>query len=183
MKIIGVLTTGPVVRNHFSSKMAGKSIATQRTGHHSLSMVLSTSSHTSSSPTFPTSSSKETVTTTEHQATDRSESTSVEVRGNLSHDLPDWLQEFKHGLVDGSVSEHRDASSSFQESPLESRAKVEWASGKNSVYTHFPKDPNCDICWKTEIIRASCRRRAGTTVVPKAEHCGDFNSCGSQSSQ
>ena len=35
-----------------------------------------------------------------------------EVRGNLSHDLPEWLQEFRHGLVDESVPEHRDASSS-----------------------------------------------------------------------
>ena len=25
------------------------------------------------------------------------------VRGNLSHDLPEWLQEFRHGLVDESV--------------------------------------------------------------------------------
>ena len=42
-------------------------------------------------------------------------------------------------------------------------------SGKHSVYTHFPKDPNCDICLKTKITRASCRRRAGT-VVPKAKN-------------
>ena len=41
-------------------------------------------------------------------------------------------------------------------------------SGKHSVYTHFPKDPNCDFCLKTKITRASCRRRAGT-VVPRAE--------------
>ena len=35
------------------------------------------------------------------------------------------------------------------------------------VSTHFPKDPNCDICLKTKIARASCRRRTGT-VVPRA---------------
>ena len=44
---------------------------------------------------------------------------------------------------------------------------------QHSVYTHFPKDPNCDICLKTKITRASCRRRAGT-VVPRAEHFGDL---------
>ena len=44
-------------------------------------------------------------------------------------------------------------------------------SGKHSVYTHFPEDPNCDIRFKTKITRASCRRRAGT-VVPIAEHFG-----------
>ena len=46
-------------------------------------------------------------------------------------------------------------------------------SGEHSVYTHFPKDPNCEICLKTEITRASCRRRAGT-VVPRAENFGDL---------
>ena len=56
---------------------------------------------------------------------------------------------------------------------MESRAKVEPGSGKHSVYTHFPKDPNCDICLKTKITRASCRRRAGT-VVPRAENVGDL---------
>ena len=35
-----------------------------------------------------------------------------EVRGNLSHYLPEWLEEFKDNLVDDSVPEHRDASSS-----------------------------------------------------------------------
>ena len=59
------------------------------------------------------------------------------------------------------------------ELPTEPRAKVEPSSGKHSVYSHFPKDPNCDICVKTEITRASCRRRTGT-VVPRAEHFGDL---------
>ena len=57
--------------------------------------------------------------------------------------------------------------------PMESRTKVEPGSGKHSVHTHFPKDPNCDICLKTKITRASCRKRTGT-VVPRAEHFGDL---------
>ena len=61
----------------------------------------------------------------------------------------------------------------LHELPMESRAKVELGSGKHSVYTHFPKDPNCDICLQTKITMASCRRRAGT-VVRKAENVGDF---------
>ena len=64
--------------------------------------------------------------------------------------VPDWLQEFKHGLVDESVPEHRDTFCSSHELPMESRARVEPGSGKHSVYTHFPKDPNCDIWEKTE---------------------------------
>ena len=72
----------------------------------------STSSSASSSPTSPASSSQESVTPTEHPASTRSENMSEEVQGNLSHDLPERLQEFRHGLVDESVPEHRDASSS-----------------------------------------------------------------------
>ena len=45
--------------------------------------------------------------------------------------------------------------------------------GKHSVFTRFLKDPNCDLCLKTKITRASCRRRAGT-VVPRAESFGDL---------
>ena len=92
------------------------------------------------------------------------------------------VQEFRENLVDerslleprGDPSPgHRDTSSSSHELPVESRAKVDPVSGKHGVYTHFPKDPNCDICLRTKITRASCRRRAGT-VVPRAEKFGDL---------
>ena len=69
--------------------------------------------------------------------------------------------------------EDQDTSSSSHELPMEWRAQAEPGSGKHSAYTHFPKDPNCDICLKTKITRSYCRRRAGT-VVPKAENCGDL---------
>ena len=105
-----------------------------------------------------------------------------EVQSDLSHELPDWLQDFREKFVDErSLWEpwrnpepgYRDISSSFHKFPMESRAKVEPGSGKHGVYTHFPKDPNCDISLKTKITRASCRRRAGT-VVPRAENFGDW---------
>ena len=67
----------------------------------------------------------------------------------------------------------QDTCSSSHGLPMEPRAKVELGSGKQSVHTHFPKDPNCDICLKTKITRSSCRRRAGT-VVPRAEQFGDL---------
>ena len=65
--------------------------------------------------------------------------------------------------------EDQDTSSSSHELPMESRAKVEPGSGEHGVNTHFPKDPNCDVCLKTKITRASCRRLAGT-VGPRAEN-------------
>ena len=113
---------------------------------------LSTSSSSSSSPTSPTSSSRETVTRTEYPASTRSEIISAEV-GNSSHDLPEWPEDFN---VDESVPEHRDASSSSHELLSEPRAKV--VSGKHSIFIHFPKDRNCDICLRTKITR----KRTGT---------------------
>ena len=105
-----------------------------------------------------------------------------EVQRDMSHELPDWPQEFRENLVDESTSTEpsgnpeqrtRATSKSSHELPMEPRAKVEPGSGKHSVYTHFPKGPNCDICLKTKITRSSCRRRTGT-VVPRAEHFGDL---------
>ena len=105
-----------------------------------------------------------------------------EVQRELLHDLLDWLQDFRENLVNESspleprrnpAPKDRDTASSSHELPMEPRAKVEPGSGKHSVYTHFPKDPNCDICLKTKITRASCRRRAGT-VVPRAGKIGDL---------
>ena len=43
--------------------------------------------------------------------------------------------------------------------------------GKLSIYTHFPKDRNCEICQRTKIKRAPCRRRIGG-AVPRAENFG-----------
>ena len=45
--------------------------------------------------------------------------------------------------------------------------------GKHSDYTHFPKDRNCEICQRTKIKRAPCRRRIGRVVLG-AENVGDL---------
>ena len=41
--------------------------------------------------------------------------------------------------------------------------------GKHSVYSHFPKDRNGEICQRTKITRSPCRRRIAG-VVPCAEN-------------
>ena len=91
-----------------------------------------------------------------------------QVLGDQYHsDIPEWLQEFKENLVDDSVPEHRDShASSSHELSLEPTSSADL--GKHSVYTHFPKDRNCEICKRTKIPRAPCRRRIGR-VVPRAE--------------
>ena len=86
------------------------------------------------------------------------------VRRNPLPDLPGWLEEFTENLVDESVPAHRDApASSSRESTSEPRVKE--VSGKHSIYTHFPKDQNCDICLRTKITRAPCRKRTGTAIL------------------
>ena len=54
--------------------------------------------------------------------------------------------------------------------------------GKHSVDTPFPKDRNCEICQRTKITRAPCRRLIGGVVL-RAENFGDFDYSRSQSSQ
>ena len=140
---------------------------------------LSTSSFTT--PTPPSSSSQDSAFDvsryTENPVPKRSGTTSGEFRGNplpktkiknreseevhsdISHELLDWLQEFRENLVHKLTPseprrnpEHgyRDTSSSSHELPMEPRAKVEPGSAKHNVCSHFPKDPGCDICLKTK---------------------------------
>ena len=40
--------------------------------------------------------------------------------------------------------------------------------GNQSVLSHFPRDPNCEICKRTKITRAPCRRRNGEAVLRAA---------------
>ena len=92
--------------------------------------------------------------------------------GSPYSDIPEWLQEFRENLVDERVPEHRDShASSCHEPSLEPMRRVDL--GKHSIYTHFPKDRNCEICHRTKITKAPCRRRIGR-VVPRAENCCDL---------
>ena len=36
--------------------------------------------------------------------------------------------------------------------------------GKHNLFTHFPKDPNCEICKRTKATRAACRRNSQSHV-------------------
>ena len=73
-------------------------------------------------------------------------------------DFPEWLQESAH------IS---------QDSDSERPTKVASTSRKQSICTHFPKDRNCDICLRTKIAKALCRRRTGE-AVRRAEKFGDL---------
>ena len=77
-------------------------------------------------------------------------------------------------LVDDKVLECRDShASSSHEASLEPTFKRREDLGKHSVYTHFPEDRNCEICQRTNITRAPCRRRICGAVL-RAENFGDL---------
>ena len=63
--------------------------------------------------------------------------------------------------------------SSSHEASLEPTTKRREDLCKHSVYTHFPKGRNCEICKRTKITRAPCRRLNGE-AVPRAEKFGDL---------
>ena len=84
----------------------------------------------------------------------------------LCSDIPEWLQEFRENLVDDRVAEHRDShASSSHEPSLEPAPTRSVDLGKHSVHTYLPKDRNCEICQRTKITRAPCRRRIGGAVA------------------
>ena len=63
--------------------------------------------------------------------------------------------------------------SSSHEASLEPTTKTREDLGKHNVHIHFPKDQNCEICKRTKITRAPCRRRNGEAVL-RATNFGDL---------
>ena len=104
----------------------------------------------------------------------KNEDHDLERRDPLCSEIPEWLQEFRENLVDDRVPERRDShASSSHEPSLEPTPTRSADLGKHSVETHFPEDRNCEICQRTKITRAPCRRRIGG-AVPRAENSGDL---------
>ena len=96
--------------------------------------------------------------------------TTIELRNPCGDsEIPEWLQEFRENLVDDEIplqgGSHARSSHEVSLDPILKRSAD---LGKNSVYTHFPKDRNCEICKRTKITRAPCRRRNGE-AEPRAE--------------
>ena len=95
----------------------------------------------------------------------------IPASGNRLRDLPEWLEEFTENLEDKEVPASRDTpANTSQDSDTELPSTV--LSTKNCTYTHFPKDRNCEICKRTKIPRAPCRKR--TDAVPPAENFEDM---------
>ena len=100
--------------------------------------------------------------------------TTIERRNPSDSETPEWLQEFREIFVDDGIPlQGGSHASSSHEVSLEPTSKRREDLGKHSVFTHFPKDRNCEICQRTKITRAPCRRRFGG-AVPRAANFGDL---------
>ena len=100
--------------------------------------------------------------------------TTIERSNSLNSEIPEWLQEFRENLVDDEIPLQGGSHASLShETSLEPIATRREDLGKHSVYTHFPKDQNCEICKRTNITRDPCRRRNGK-AVPRADKFGDL---------
>ena len=75
-----------------------------------------------------------------------------------------WMMKFQYTETHASSS---------HEASLEPTFKKREDLGNHDVHTHFPKDRNCEICKRTKITRAPCRRRNGGAVL-RAENFGDL---------
>ena len=96
-------------------------------------------------------------------------------RGNpCDSEIPEWLQEFRENLVDDEIPlQGGSHASSSHEVSFEPTTKRREDLGKHSVFFHFTKDRNCEICKRTKITTAPCRRRKGE-AVPRAANFGDL---------
>ena len=173
----------PIVVPGLSSSSSGSS-STSRTPSRQESHCSSSSSSSSSSPTVSEIQTRERGDQTESDISPVHVSTTVDDRSGrpddnqanknqkpnkkeskkeqndpLCSEIPEWLQEFRENLVDDEIPVHGDShASSSHEASLEPIFKRREDLGKHSVYTHFPKDRNCEICKRTKITRAPCRK-------------------------
>ena len=177
----------PIVVPGLSSSSSGSS-STSRTPMKQESYSSSSSSSSSSSPTVispvPVSNSvddrfgqPDDETQANKTLKPNKKETTIE-RGNPlcsdDSEIPEWLQEFRENLVDVEIPlQGGSHASSSHEASLEPTTKRRGDLGKHNVHTHFPKDRNCEICKRTKITRAPCRRRKGE-AVPRADNFGDL---------
>ena len=179
----------PIVVPGFVSSSSGSS-STSRTPSRQESHSSSSSSTSSSSPTLSEIQTRERengidsdispvqVSTSVDDRSGQPDETTIERGDPLCSDdseIPERLQEFRENLVDDEIplqgGSHASSSHEASSEPITKRRED---LGKHSVYTHhFPKDRNCEICQRTKITRAPCRRRNGE-AVPRAENFGDL---------
>ena len=105
--------------------------------------------------------------------------------GDRSRDSHERLQPFNEEMLEGASSSTDDAPRAVVDtipppaiSPLthtSARPSSYKPGGNISFFQSFSKDPNCEICKRTKITRACCKRSSENRAerIPEAEKCGD----------
>ena len=72
--------------------------------------------------------------------------------GSREQDIPDWLQQFTDGLAEGEPGSSVSTGETIPKTlPPRTPARRSNKSGrKHNLFTHFPKDPICDMCKRTK---------------------------------
>ena len=90
--------------------------------------------------------------------------------GDPLRDLPEWLQDFTENLEDTETPVPAHGSHDSDSEPL----RKWYPSQGSTVFEHTSKKKrNCELCLRTKMTRAPCRRRTGD-AVPRATEVGDL---------
>ena len=89
--------------------------------------------------------------------------TMIERGNSLNSEIKEWLQELREILVDEIPVQGDSHASSSHEPSSEPITKRREDLGKHSVFTHFPKDRNCEICKRTKITMQKTQWRSRTS--------------------
>ena len=84
--------------------------------------------------------------------------------------MPFWFEDYTDNLI---ATEMLAPAHISQDSDSEYSTKMATKSRKHRIFTHFPKDRTCDVCLRTKITKAHCRRRIGE-ALRRAEKFGDL---------
>ena len=92
---------------------------------------------------------------TQQPKTKRNRGMTVEIRTTRLRDLPECLEVF---TVNPEDTEVLAPAHSSQDSGSERPPKVVSKSRKRSIYTHFPKDRNCEVCLREQDDKGSLQK-------------------------
>ena len=85
--------------------------------------------------------------------------------GNRLHQLLERLKPSREGISEGASSSTDDVPTPAKPPLMRTSARpsLNKPGGKHNLHTHFPKDPKCDVCKRTKITRAFCKKNCGRT--------------------
>ena len=113
---------------------------------------------------------------TKNPKANKNENHDIERGDPLCSDILEWLQDFtekSRGWQSSWTQRFTDEFFSWTVFSAHAYEKCRLWLNTVFIYTHLPKNRHCEICQRTKITRAPCRKRIGG-AVPRAEKFGDL---------